>query len=279
MLLESIGSNGGASQFPHWRPAKRRPRFPSWRSLMSVVGTALLAPVPFVLPFGDPASDSCYSTDVGEQLVVKLGGESTLTLNTNTRIMVRRRHANLVIRIVQGEVLVHIEHRPERLVEVWADTARIRDIGTTFDVDLRDGKVTVVVLDGALALSALGGKNPSSITLRRGQRGEVIRGDTSRPLVAQALDVGALNYAVAWEHGELMFNSTTVEEIVRQFNSYNRQPQIVIQDAALGALKMKGVYRSHEPDKFIESLQYVEPRVRALHANTPDGTIILSLEH
>jgi transmembrane sensor len=222
-----------------------------------------------------------YSTDIGEQLTLKLEG-ARVVLNTNSRVSVRDSSSCLSVRIFQGEVLFDIAHRAGRCVEVWAGDALVSDIGTKFDVYLTDDRVTVTVIDGGVELARLDARNAAapdqvagSIRLRRGERGEVLRHSATRGLTSQKLDMSRILSDISWERGELIFDSNTLQEIVQQFDRYNRRPQIQIQDASLASRKMSGIFGLHDPESFIADLQQVEPGVRVIRPDTPDGDIIL----
>jgi transmembrane sensor len=220
-----------------------------------------------------------YSTDIGEQLPLKLRG-AELTLNTNSRISVRETPACLDVRIFQGEVLFRIEHWRGRCVEVRVGDALISDIGTTFDVYLTDDKVTVTVIDGTLELSKPGAgiasasaQHSAGTMLHQGERGELRR--NSAALHVERLDMSRILADISWTRGELIFDSAPLQEVVRQFNRYNRRPQIEIRDPSIDSLKMSGVFHTRDPQSFIDSLQMIEPRVRVRSAELSDGDILL----
>jgi transmembrane sensor len=254
------------------------------RPLLPLTVPLLRVTIPFVLLLGNvtPSGSRYYSTDIGEQLTLKLKG-AKLTLNTNSLTSVRETPACLTVQLFQGEVLLDIAHRPGRCVEVWAGNARIRDIGTQFDIFLADDKVTVTVIEGALELAQVDARGPSlssqfadSIILQQGDRGEVLRHSPAHRPTSQKLDMSRILSDISWERGELIFDSNTVQEIAQQFNRYNRRPQIQIQDAALASRRISGVFRSRDPESFIAGLQQVESRVRVIRPNNPDGNIILT---
>jgi transmembrane sensor len=228
------------------------------------------------------SGDRYYSSDIGEQLSLKLDG-ALVTLNTNSRVSFRESESCLSVRIFQGEVLLDIAHRAGRCVEVWADNARVTDIGTKFDVYLTDEMTTVTVVNGTVDLARLDADTLAapervarSIRLRQGERGQVFRHVASGGPTAEKLNMSRILSDISWERGELVFDSNTLQEIVRQFNRYNRRPQIQIQDAALAARKMSGIFRLHDPESFMADLQHLDSGVRVIRPDTPDGNIVLS---
>ena len=222
------------------KPSQEEPplteRISSWCSLFAKATSILRVAVPLLLLFRDSAPIGDYATDIGGQLTLHLEGVE-LTLNTNTRVSLHPTKTGLSIRIFQGEVLFRIEHRAGRCIEVWADNTLTSDVGTTFDVYLAPDRVMVTVIDGTLHLSKLDAekRSPSDgdfagLTLRGGDRGEVRRNSPTRRPTTQKLEMRRILSDIAWEHGDLSFDSTSLQDIVQQFNRYNRTPQIEIQD-------------------------------------------------
>lgn len=230
------------------KPSKKRPQdrpMERCRSLFRAISALLSAITSLLLLLSDSPSIHYYSTAIGEQLPLYLLG-AQLTLNTNTRLTVRQTQTTLDIRVLQGEVLFRIEHRPQRHVEVLTANARISDIGTTFDVHVTEDKVTVTVVDGSLDLSPID-ETIARTTLRRA------------------------------EHGELIFDANSVAEIVQQFNRHNRHPKIEIQTPGIASVKMSGVFSPHDPRAFVSALQHIDPNVHLQPADAPGSDLILSL--
>jgi transmembrane sensor len=206
-----------------------------------------------------------------------------LTLNTNSRVILRHTPSCLHIHILQGELLLDIEHRPTRRVEVFAGNALIDDIGTTFDVRMKDDRVTVIVLDGTLELSSLQRRQadtespvPSDrLRLRKGERGDVFPSGLPSPLTAQSLSTSQIEAELSWRSGTLIFEAASVETIAQEFNRYNRHPRIAIRDRRIASVKLSGVFDPHQPQSFISALQQLEPGMQVTRSNAPDRDILL----
>lgn len=121
-------------------------------------------------------------------------------------------------------------------------------------------------------------RDSATVTLHKGERGELRSNSTGLRAVVQKLEMSRILADISWTHGELIFDSSSLQDIVKQFNRYNRRPQIEIRDSAMGALKMSGIFRSRDPQSFIDDLQAVESRVRVMRADGPEGDIILGME-
>jgi transmembrane sensor len=276
-------ANRTPREIPKQRPSLTT-RISRWLSLLRKAGVILRPAAPLLLLLTNCSHTGYYSTDIGGQLPVTLQG-ALLTLNTNSRISVRDTPVCLSVRIFQGEVLFHIDHAKGRCVEVWAGDALISDIGTTFDVYLTEDKVIVTVIDGSLELAKVSTsmasafpRDSATVTLHKGERGEPRRNSTGLRAVVQKLEMSRILADISWIRGELIFDSSSLQDIVQQFNRYNQRPQIEIQDPAIGALKMSGVFRARDPLSFIDDLQAVESHVHVMRANGQDGDIILGIQ-
>ena len=76
--------------------------------------------------------------------------------------------------------------------------------------------------------------------------------------------------AVAWTDRRLIFENVTLEEVLAEFNRYNTR-ELRVNDPALAALKLNGVFESHDPDSL---LQYLE-RAYGVQVRDDDGQRIL----
>jgi len=60
--------------------------------------------------------------------------------------------------------------------------------------------------------------------------------------------------ATAWTEKKLVFESTSLEEVVEEFNRYNRQ-QLVILDPELNSYHISGVFPSTDSSRMVEFLR------------------------
>ena len=91
------------------------------------------------------------------------------------------------------------------------------------------------------------------------------------------IGIDEMNDSLAWQRDELNFHFTPVAEIVKEFNRYNRRPQIFIADPRLGAMKMSGAFNVHDPEGFLKVLQSTIARVIVIRHDPPDETVELTL--
>jgi transmembrane sensor len=75
--------------------------------------------------------------------------------------------------------------------------------------------------------------------------------------------------ALAWHHGSLEFESSTLAEIVAEFNRYNER-RIVIDDPDLATMQIGGRFSATNPDGFVHVLTDF-----GIRADITDSEIVL----
>lgn len=209
-----------------------------------------------------------YSTVLGEQRSVVLEDGSMVSLNTSTVIEVHFTDETRNVNLLRGEALFDVEKDLDRAFLVETGSALIRVTGTQFNVYEEEDGTAVTVLEGEVEVmpreappdASTASKNIDSPTPRSGGIASLSVGD--RALVKsgsaeiETTSIGNLEPVTAWTERRLVFDATPLSEIVKQFNRYNRQ-QLVLDDAALGALELSGVFGSHDPESFFLFLERI----------------------
>lgn len=222
------------------------------RRVLALAATVLLA------VFGAwmvllPARGVEYATGLGEQRSVRLADGTQLSLNASSAVEVEYERDRRNVRLSHGEVLFEVAHDAQRPFVVAVGDRTVTALGTSFvvrgeadrlDVTLLEGKVSV-----ARAPSAAASPSPA-ITLQPGQRLRV------RASTAPRLDTQAADAAVAWRRGEIVLDDTPLEEAVAEMNRYDRR-RLSFDDAAVGRLRISGIYRTGDNRDFARALASV----------------------
>jgi transmembrane sensor len=212
-----------------------------------------------------------FNTALGEQRSVLLADGSRVTLNTATSIAVKLHKHRREVRLVRGEALFEVAHDAARPFVVRAGDARLSDVGTQFNVDMRANATTVTVVEGEVEVGAPALRNDA---------------DTAQPLILGANDrvvvtpagVGAPQHGVnvgasmAWTQRQLMFEHRPLSDVAEEFNRYNRD-RIEIDSVELKRQEVTGVFEAKDPASFLaflSSLPGVEIR------EGPDGAHLVS---
>ncbi len=205
-----------------------------------------------------------FATGVGEQRTAKLDDGSIVYLNTNSEIAVHYTKGERDIRLLRGEALFVVEHDPKRPFIVTAENARVRAVGTQFNVRDRTSSVDVSVVEGVVQVTTSdaeatpagqgvtsvppAGKNSVTITPTRVSAGEVAH-ITSGHVVAAANP--AVADTVSWRQRRLVFKNATLGEVATEFNRYNRIQIKVEGDVAQTPMFKAAVFDADRPQALI----------------------------
>src|SRR5215472_16962938 len=91
-----------------------------------------------------------FETGHGEQQTHQMSDGSVLHLNTDTAVTVRYSKTERLVRLTSGEADFEVVHGPDRPFRVLAGPAAIVDLGTKFDVRLKDESTLVTVVEGRI---------------------------------------------------------------------------------------------------------------------------------
>jgi transmembrane sensor len=217
-----------------------------WTRHRKAVGLALASVVFFVGFIGvaiqqrtrHTSSPVVLTTDVGEQLTYILPDQSTVVLNTDSRLQVyfgaHKRH----LRLEKGEARFIVAQDHKRPFSVDTPNASITDIGTTFNVYVSGQGTNVSVLQGRVILSPTAAPT-MSLALDADQQGEVtptgaLLSGGSRPLL----------HAKEWLKHRLVFKGEPAAEIVSEISRYYKQ-RIRIVDPRLAGERLTTVLPSN----------------------------------
>ena len=222
-----------------------------------------------------------FRTALGEQRSVLLADGSRVTLNTASTIELNLQKGSREVRLVQGEALFEVAHDAARPFVVRAGNARLKDLGTQFNVDVRSNGTTVTVVEGQVAVDSAATRANAAAQAGQGAGGTVealILGANDRVLITpggvgvpqRGVNVAA---SLAWTRRQLMFEHRPLSEVAEEFNRYNRD-RIDIDSAELKRQEVTGVFEAKDPASFVaflSSIPGVEIREGA------NGTHIVSL--
>lgn len=184
---------------------------------------------------------------------------SVARLNHGSRIEVDFSASERRVRLLAGEASFSVVHNPARPFLVEAGTVVVRDVGTVFDVRLAPAEVEVLVTEGEVrvASSVPEAARPvdpvASPLVAAGQRAVVSTLPSRDPLRIERVSHDQSEEMLAWEDPRFVFNGQSLAEVAQEFNRYNRS-QLVLADAATGAVKIGGSFRANHVRAFIRLL-------------------------
>ena len=205
-----------------------------------------------------------YTTDLGEQRSITLADGSVVFLNTSSRARVWLSPSERRIDLLQGEALFEVAHEPSRPFRVFAAGTMAEAVGTKFNVRRTPDGVQLVVVEGKVLVDNDVGRPgrgttrapsdadslaPDQALVAAGQQAD-LRSNLSAPLIRKADIVTA----ASWRMRQLSFDDVGLDEIVAEFNRYNRTP-IVVAEPSLARTHLSGVFDANDPDSFIAFLE------------------------
>lgn len=193
-----------------------------------------------------------YRTRLGERRVVTLADGSRIHLNTASTVEVAMEKRRRRVHLVQGEALFEVAHDPARPFLVDAGSARLRAVGTAFNVRIRESLVELTVTEGVVAVGQNGNLVRETTTphIVAGD-GAVIRSGAVAPTV---LNADLLRQRTAWQDGVIELDGETLPQAVEEFNRYRERP-IIVGDPRLANLRVGGRFEVDEADKFLTALE------------------------
>ncbi|MCC7411816.1 MAG: FecR domain-containing protein [Gammaproteobacteria bacterium] len=218
-----------------------------------------------------------YATGNDEQRVVTLADASSVTLETDTSVIVRYSSERRRLDLARGVAAFDVTPDRDRPFEVAAGAGMVRALGTRFDVALHDGRVQVAVSEGTVSVET------------RTQAGEVVsvsmlgagetlayRADGSVDDVPDA-GAGRRDTQVAGardgREGKLDFDADRLADVLAEFNRHART-KLVVGSSGLADLRVSGVFRVGDTDALVYALE----QVFAIRAIRKDDVIVLVRE-
>ena len=199
-----------------------------------------------------------YTTQVGEQRSIALPDGSIIELNARSSVRVRFTSNERTIDLLEGQALFRVAKDPARPFVVASDGTRVRAVGTQFDVYRRKTGTTVTVLEGRVTVARAAAEGTSlptpqlsisgSILLSTGEQVTVTATATPRPTRVN------LAAATAWTQRRLVFDASTLADVVEEFNRYNAH-RLVIRDATLESFPISATFSSTDPASLVRFLQ------------------------
>jgi transmembrane sensor len=213
-----------------------------WATGLALTGAVAAAAIGW-LAFTAPT----YSTAVGEQLTARLDDGSRVQLNTDTQLRVRFDKGVRRVELLRGQAFFEIAHDTARPFIVSAGAARVRAIGTKFDVRRDQGDIRVTLAEGRVAVSDRQVATQDWV-LSPGQSLSLRKNATSaRPTL---VDVPVVT---AWTTGHLTFRDVTLANAVSEINRYSRS-KVVLGPGAPADRRINGVFEAGDTDEFIAAV-------------------------
>lgn len=267
--LQALMAGSTASEFAGSANDSETPdrRFIIRRPLLALAATVVLTLGATFFIFQDrllPRND--YSTVVGGLQAVPMPDGSKVTLNTDSEIRVAVTEKERRVELKHGEAFFEVAKDPNRPFVVSAAGQRIVAVGTAFSVRRQGNDIRVIVSEGKVRVEVPG---KDAALMEPLPAGSVVR-TASNEVLVQTKPIAEIEQSLSWRSGLLTFRNTPLAEAIAEFNRYNTR-KIVIEDPAIAALEVGGIFRATNLAPFVHLLQDGFP----VRATTEEERIVL----
>jgi transmembrane sensor len=194
-------------------------------------------------------SGETYVSGIGELRKVPLTDGSTMLLNTSTKASVHFDATERSVRLTSGEALFEVAKDRARPFIVHAGGVTVAAVGTAFAVRKEsDERIDVTVTEGVVEIRRPGATQ-SVQRLAANQHVTISDSESMRVEQSAARDA---ERRLAWRAGMIAFDNEPLSSAVAEFNRYSTR-RIVIDDAALAARPITGIFRTTDIDEFAQT--------------------------
>ena len=192
---------------------------------------------------------------------------SVVELNDGAQIEVAFTHSVRRVLLRQGEAHFQVAKDPLKPFIVEVGKLHVRATGTAFSVVWNRASAEVLVTEGSVAVeipaSAGGGTTnhagaKPAENVAQLEAGSRVVVDTTKAQIGQAtvesLPPPEIARRLAWRVPRLEFSATPLADAVALFNQYN-EVQFLLDDAALGELRISGYLRADKIETFVRLLE------------------------
>ena len=235
----------------------------SVRSDWSTLVVSVLVGIGALVHFGLAPPKEEIITGVGESRDVNLSDGSVLELNSRTTMFVSIDDQRRRIQLVDGEAVFHVA-KGERPFVVETELGVIRALGTSFAVELNDGKLEVSVIEGRVSVATVGEPAPliefdesagyqfenEASLLGPGESLEV----TDSHQHQQLLGTEEFRKRLSWRNGVVVFEEQPLQAVIEEMRRYT-SVSIHVADSKLSGLRISGEYEMGDVTQFLAQLQ------------------------
>lgn len=187
-----------------------------------------------------------YVTHVGGQRLEVLADGTRLRLNTDTKVRIDFREGERRVVLEHGQAFFDVAHDAARPFIVVADGARVRAIGTRFDVRHDSSAVRVTLVQGRVEVR---GADGSAAELQAGEAVVADRRGLSRPTPTNVIAVAS------WTTGRLTFSGVPLREAVAEVNRYSERKVVLEAPESVAGELVSGQFVAGDVENFVAGAQ------------------------
>ena len=248
---------------------ERESRSEPWRWRRAAMAAAVVMTVGTGVLTWQLTAPDVYETTFGEIRVVSLQDGSRVALDSNSQLRVDYSTRARDLQLGRGQARFEVAHDVERPFSVTVNGQKIVATGTEFNIDMLNATVFVTLISGSVEFvpkartsgdAAIAGGmteridappgNASPQGVIRIQAGEQLIVSPATPPYLINVDV---DRTTAWQSGRLVFANESLASVVERVSRYADRP-VQVEDEAIGALRISGVFKTGDIDGFVETI-------------------------
>jgi len=229
--------------------------------LGAIAAVLLLVAVSFMMFTQAPTTT--YSTQIAEIKEITLDDGSRVMLGARSEIETHFTDDARQVKLIAGEAFFDVNKDNNRAFFVAAGGARVRVLGTRFDVKRSLDNIHVVVVEGVVEVAKTDSNSKSAVAsiaasvtadkkiLTAGQRIVV-------PAASDYLAAIEQGGSSTWQTGRLVYESATLAEIIADMNRYHPR-EIRVGDTALADIRLTTAFDVKHVGRMLETLAASQP--------------------
>lgn len=207
-----------------------------------------------------------FATAVGGHKILKLADGSWIELNTDTQLRTSVNSHFRTVWLDRGEAYFQVRHDADHPFTVMVGDRRVTDLGTAFTVRRDSDDLKIAVVQGRVLFDTIDrAKTPTLLA-----EGDIAIAHGNSLSVTKK-DIRNLVNETAWRRGVLVFDRVTLAAAAAEFNRYNREQLVIVDDKAAHRT-IGATFPIHDVDQFVDVTQ----EVLGLHVEKRGDRIVIS---
>jgi transmembrane sensor len=205
--------------------------------------------------------------------ILNLADGTRVELNAQTSLQIQIDRNGRRVRLASGEAFFAVHKEAARPFIVETPAGSVRVTGTQFNVRAETAApLEVTVVEGSVQVRPADSAGRPGATVWLGAGDQLSAGPDG--VDVRALSANALDDALAWRQGQIVFADVPLRAALARFARYHGRG--ITATAATADMRVGGRYSLDDLDGFLASLPDILP-VPVLVTRSPDGTVQVSL--
>jgi len=256
LLLPTLATHG-AIELPQEISPKQRARRLPWLAAGLAAAAAITAVGLTLGPGRHRSQMERVATPVAQRQSLTLADGTRAELNAQTSLQIEIGPIERRVRLASGEAFFTVTKDPARPFIVETPSGSVRVTGTVFDVRTETtSTLEVLVVEGSVQVRPEEngpGLPGAPIALRAGDK----LSNGSRGFTVTGLSASAIDDAMAWRQGQVVFHGVPLSDALARFAHYHGRG--ISADPAVANLSVGGRFSLDDLDGFLSALESFLP--------------------